>query len=326
MKRTKRTFLSTALLLAAAACGGGGGSDTSTTPLPLGESEAQPPPAAETPPPPAADTTPPPPAPAPAQLKGYTAGDQGFLVNSYAIVDSGEILVIDAQFIKPEADKVVEMLKGLEGKLTTIFVTHPHPDHYFGLETITAAFPDAKVVATADTVDAITKESQGVLAFYKSKKAFKGAFAPYMPSKIVIPAPLAGDTLKVGNTELKVLTFMGAEAKIAHALHDPRSGSLFTGDIAFNKVHMWLKETPPPDWKAALEELKKLAPQRVFPGHGEPGGPEILDADLAYLTEFEAGIKATKDQKHLVKWMTMKFADWRLPVIVELAAPTYKKK
>lgn len=322
MKTTKRSFLVPALL-AAAACGGGGGSDTSTTPLPAAESEA-PPPAETTPPP--AEATPPAPTPAPAQLRGYTAGDQGFLVNSYAVVDGGEILLIDAQFIKPEADKVVEMLKGLEGKLTTIFITHPHPDHYFGLETITAAFPDAKVVATQDTVDAITKESQGVLAFYKSKKAFKGAFAPHMPSKIVIPEPLTGDTLKVGNTELKVLTFMGAEAKIAHALHDPKSGALFTGDIAFNKVHMWLKETPPPDWIAALEELKKLAPQRVFPGHGEPGGVEILDADLAYLKDFDAAVKTAKKQKDLVKAVTGKYADWRLPIIVELAAPTYKKK
>src|SRR5688572_9046387 len=100
MKTTKRSSI--LLLWMAAACGGGGSSDTTTTPLPASETET---------PPPATDM--PPPAPAPAQLRGYMASDQGFLVNSYAVVDGGDILLIDAQFTRPEAEKVVEMLTGL---------------------------------------------------------------------------------------------------------------------------------------------------------------------------------------------------------------------
>lgn len=317
---TRHSLLALALL---AACGGSSSDSTTATttpePVPTGDSATA---EAMTKPTP----TPAPVPAAPPQLHGYTASETGFLVNSYAVVDAGEILLIDAQFIKPDAEKLIEMVKGLDGKVTTIFITHPHPDHFLGLEWVTAAFPEAKVVAAPDTVDAISKEGEGMRAFYASKKAFKGAYARLMPSKVITPEPLAGETLKVGNTELHLLTFMGAEAKIAHALHEPKSNSIFTGDVAFDKVHLWLRETPPATWIPALEELKKLSPQRVFPGHGEPGGPEILDADLAYLADFDAAIKSSRKQKDLVKTMTGKYADWRLPIIVELAATTYFKK
>jgi glyoxylase-like metal-dependent hydrolase (beta-lactamase superfamily II) len=160
----------------------------------------------------------------------------------------------------------------------------------------------------------------------KSKDYFGGALKDVLADKALVPEPLPGDTIRVGATELQVLSYADAEAKTAHPLFEPKTGSLFTGDLAYNGVHAWLKDTPPAKWMSALEDLKKLGVRQVYPGHGEPGGPEILDATLAYLRDFDAAVKASKNQKELVARVKEKHAGERLPIIVELAAPTYFKK
>lgn len=289
------------------------------------EKKAAPEPEAET----AGKTTAPPetpPAAAGPTIKAYTASEQGFLVDSYAVVDGGEILLIDTQLVKPEVERFIDLVKGLDGKVTTIYITHPHPDHVMGAEWLLAAFPDAKLVAAPATVEILKASADKTLAFMKSKDYFGGALKEVLADKAVIPSPIAGETLKVGSTELKILSYPDAEAKTAHPLFDPRSGSLFTGDLAYNKVHAWLKDTPPKGWIAALEDLRKLGARQVYPGHGEPGGPELLDATLQYLHDFESAVAASKSQKELAAAVKAKYPDHRLPIIVDLAAPSYFKK
>ncbi len=268
----------------------------------------------------------PPPAAAGPTVKAYTASEQGFLVDSYAVVDGGEILLIDTQLVKPEVEKFIELVKGLDGKVTTIYITHPHPDHMMGAEWLLAAFPDAKLVAAPATVDVLKASADKTLAFMKSKEYFGGALKDVLAEKAVIPSPITGDTLKVGGTELKILGYPDAEAKTAHPLFDARSGALFTGDLAYNKVHAWLKDTPPMGWIAALEDLEKLGAKQVYPGHGEPGGPELLDATLQYLHDFESAVAASKSQKELAAAVKARYPDHRLPIIVDVAAPSYFKK
>lgn len=267
-----------------------------------------------------------PPAAAGPTIKSYTASEQGFLVDSYAVVDGGEILLIDTQLVKPEVDKFIELVKGLDGKVTTIYITHPHPDHVMGAQWLLAAFPEATLVAAPATVEILEASADKTLAFMKSKEYFGGALKDVLADKAVIPSKLTGDTIKVGGTELKVLSYPDAEAKTAHPLYEPKSGSLFTGDIAYDKVHAWLKDTPPKGWIAALEDLKKLGAKQIYPGHGEPGGPEILDATLQYLHDFESAVAASKSQKELAAAVKAKYPDYRLPIIVDIAAPSYFKK
>ena len=264
--------------------------------------------------------------PAGPTLHAHTASEDGFLVGSYAVVDGGEILVIDTQVIRPEVEAFIELLRGLDGTVTTIFVTHAHPDHYLGLQWLTAAFPEARVVATPETVELMAQGGEATLAFMKSEAYFGGALAPVLPDRVVIPQAHEGSTIRVGATELEILTYPEAESKSGHALYHAASGSLFTGDLAYNHVHAWLKDTPPARWIAALEDMKRRPVKRVFPGHGEPGGPEILDRTLAYLRDFEAAVASSRSRAQLVSKVVQQHPDERLPIIVEIAAPTYFAK
>ena len=51
-----------------------------------------------------------------------------------------------------QANDLADWIASKGKNLTTIYITHGHGDHWFGVGTLLERFPSAKVVATPDTV------------------------------------------------------------------------------------------------------------------------------------------------------------------------------
>jgi glyoxylase-like metal-dependent hydrolase (beta-lactamase superfamily II) len=84
---------------------------------------------------------------APLTLKVHTGrGQIGYDVNSTLVIGEKDILLIDPQFSLSEAHKLAAEILESKKHLATIYSTHPHPDHLFGLAVLKQAFPDAKIV------------------------------------------------------------------------------------------------------------------------------------------------------------------------------------
>ena len=75
-----------------------------------------------------------------------------FDVTSTVITGEKEAFLVDAQFQKQYAEELAARIKDSGKELKVIYISHFDPDYYFGLETLTQAFPDAKVLASAPTV------------------------------------------------------------------------------------------------------------------------------------------------------------------------------
>src|ERR1051326_3453337 len=76
-------------------------------------------------------------------LKVHTGkGQIGYDVNSTMIIGERDIVVIDPQFSLSEAHKLAAEILESKKHLATIYSTHPHPDHLFGLAVLHQAFPD----------------------------------------------------------------------------------------------------------------------------------------------------------------------------------------
>src|ERR1700730_13904530 len=82
----------------------------------------------------------------------HGAGVNGYDVNSTLISGEKDMLVIDPQFSLSEAHRLAAEILESKKNLTLIYVTHPHPDHLFGLAVLHPAFPAAKIVALPATV------------------------------------------------------------------------------------------------------------------------------------------------------------------------------
>ena len=75
--------------------------------------------------------------------------------NSTILTSDSETLVIDAQFLRPDAQALLAKVEATGKPLTTILITHEHPDHVFGAVELLKRYPDAKVYARQVTLDEI---------------------------------------------------------------------------------------------------------------------------------------------------------------------------
>src|SRR5688572_33454603 len=66
------------------------------------------------------------------QVAVFTASAEGFLVNSTLVSGARDAVLIDAAFTRQDALALVDSIKARRKNLTTVYVTHGHPDHYFG--------------------------------------------------------------------------------------------------------------------------------------------------------------------------------------------------
>ena len=89
---------------------------------------------------------------------------------------------MDAYFPPKEVNALVDWIVASGKNLTTIFVTHGHGDHFFGIAAVQKRFPRARAVALPAIIDIMRKQSA---PSYISK--FWGArFPGQIPDKIVI--------------------------------------------------------------------------------------------------------------------------------------------
>lgn len=80
-----------------------------------------------------------------------------------------------------------------------IYISHGDPDYYFGLATLQDAFPQARIVATAQTVAHIQQTQAGKLAYWGPKMGAD------VPARIVVPQVLDGDALQLEGQRLPLI-------------------------------------------------------------------------------------------------------------------------
>jgi glyoxylase-like metal-dependent hydrolase (beta-lactamase superfamily II) len=189
-------------------------------------------------------------------------------VNSALIMGEKDAVLVDPPFTLADAHRVAAMVLDSGKNLTTIFVTHDHPDHFFAMEVLEEAFPDATIVAHKTVVEDIWRS----LPFKVERwSPMLGDNGPTYPSA---PLALESDTIMLEGHELKVLGPMWGDHRHATALWAPEIKALFPGDLVFNQMHLWLGEHRPEDivaWGESLDTLAALEPEIVVAGHAKPG-------------------------------------------------------
>jgi glyoxylase-like metal-dependent hydrolase (beta-lactamase superfamily II) len=71
---------------------------------------------------------------------------------STLVTGDTEAVLIDAQYTESEVSALGDMIERTGTRLTSIFITHGHYDHYYGLGQLVARFPQARPVASAPVV------------------------------------------------------------------------------------------------------------------------------------------------------------------------------
>ncbi len=193
---------------------------------------------------------------------------KGFYANSYLIEGEDECALIDTHLNIDEAQDLTKLINAIGKPLKTIVITHPHPDHYLGLEHLGPLFPTATIQSSKATLEIIRTTAADWQAFPNSLKPLK-----------------QGDIL-LANRQFKCLLLADAESVAPVVLFDTKSKTLITGDHVLNRQHLWMVEGRMEAWRNNLALLADLSPKVVLPGHGDIGGPELIGLTDSYLRDF----------------------------------------
>lgn len=254
------------------------------------------------------------------QLKTITSSPDGFSVNSALVYGRTDAILIDAQFTQSDAQRVVAAIKQSKKNLTVVYVTHAHPDHYFGFGAIKQAFPNAKLVALPGVVKDIQASAEAKV------KQWKPTYGDNIPASPVVPEPLNGTSLTLEGETLQIVDGVQGDAPNSSYVWIPSLNAAVVGDIAYSEIYPWTAETTPAtraEWIKTLDQIAERKPKIVVAGHKQPGMKDdasSLDLTRAYLLYFDQALASSANAEELTKKIKTKYPALGLDIILKIGA------
>ena len=214
--------------------------------------------------------------------------DLRWVANSATLIfGDHDAVLVDTFTTIEQNERLIEWVKAHGRSLTHIYLTHGHGDHVYGIRQLLQAFPGAQAVATAGTIAEARLQASD-----EYRDGFWGRLFPGQIPQPVIPAELAGDTIRLEEHELRVIEAGHTDTTGTTVLWCPSLRLIVAGDVVYNHTHMYLAETTTTsrqEWIASLTKLKDLDPLYVVAGHKQPDyddDPVNIDESIRYLTDF----------------------------------------
>jgi glyoxylase-like metal-dependent hydrolase (beta-lactamase superfamily II) len=228
-------------------------------------------------------------------LKVHTGrGQVGYDVNSTMIIGERDLLVIDPQFSLSEAHKLAAAILETKKRLVTIYSTHAHPDHLFGLAVLEQAFPEARIVALPATVNAAKT------GWPARQKFWFPVYGTNIPGpEPVLPEELAMPVLTLEGEEFPITGgVQGADGPGNSFVWVPSLRAVITGDIVFDRAYFGVpRDAARENWRKTIAQIAALAPAVVVPGHEGPGATRdmrSIEFMKQYIADWDANVARSK--------------------------------
>jgi len=246
---------------------------------------------------------------------------------STLITGDTQAILVDTQYRESDVREVIRRIQASGKTLTTIFITHGHFDHYFGLEMLLAQFPYARAVATPAVAAYIAGNHSAERNFATS------LFGTHALDSTVVPQPLDSDTLQLDDTLFRVIDLEQADIAPTSIVHIPSIGAVIAGDAIYNGVNPFLAASGPADWPkwvASVDRIAALNPTTVIAGHKSPAredGAGCIGETRDYLAQFIEFYGTSADSRELVRRMQELYPDHVNPSALVMSAVTaFKRK
>jgi glyoxylase-like metal-dependent hydrolase (beta-lactamase superfamily II) len=245
--------------------------------------------------------------------KVFFSDESGFAVASVIVMGKTDAALIDAQWSLSNGHRVAAEILETGKTLKTIYVTHAHPDHYFGLGPVAEAFPGAKVIALPEVASTINKQMFGKVDHWKN------IIGPTnVPTKAVNIEPMTKNYFELEGQRIEILPHIMGDLKYNTVVWIPSIKTLYGSDVLFNQAHPFTCEITAEErkqWVKDIERLQKMGAEVVIPGHQKPGMPfdnSSFTFTKDYLIATEEELAKTKDTGAFFYAMATRFPEANL--------------
>jgi glyoxylase-like metal-dependent hydrolase (beta-lactamase superfamily II) len=241
----------------------------------------------------------------------FVAEPRALASNAVLIKGRDEAVLVDNCLIQSDAEKLVRMIRASRRELSTVLITHAHPDHYFGLPAIRDAFPAAKIYARPSVIDAMREYRAKVIHW---QEMYRGE----LPAHIPMPQALIGDSLSLEGHEIRFIDLFMIETVHATAFYLPEQKTFIAGDAVYSQAQHYMSDVGDPDtWIQALQEIRKLGSiDTLFPGHGPVGGRELIDASIQWMRDYKDVAKPGIRFTEIAKAMMARYPQHALAILL----------
>ncbi|MEO6943350.1 MAG: MBL fold metallo-hydrolase [Lacisediminihabitans sp.] len=206
----------------------------------------------------------------------YVQPDGGWMINNMGLIvgAEGATSVDTTSTERRMRDYLHAVAEVTSVPIRRIVLTHSHPDHCNGASLL----PDAEVIAHRNVADELRQSHP--LAPHIFEPFEQGDVRPRLPTIVfdeTVSITADGRPVEVRHPGWPAHTRGDAYVWL------PEDGVLFTGDLVFSDGTPFALSGSPAGWLRALEEMARLTPAVVVPGHGRIGGAELLEPVADYL-------------------------------------------
>jgi glyoxylase-like metal-dependent hydrolase (beta-lactamase superfamily II) len=195
--------------------------------------------------------------------------DLKWVANTTTLIYSEQdALLVDTFLSDAQTAELADWIVATGRRLTTIYITHGHPDHFFGLKLLRDRFPSARAVALPRVVESM----QRALA-PDSVENWRRRFPGMIPARLVSAEPLDNGTFSLEGNAIVAMDIGHTDTDHTTCLHVPSVGLVVAGDAIYNGTHPYLVESDGQglnDWLAAIDKIEALNPRAAVVGHGPP--------------------------------------------------------
>jgi cyclase len=219
--------------------------------------------------------------------------DQGHC-NNVLIEMKDYFIVVDANFPGGALGAMADVRRLSSKPVKYVFDTHHHGDHSYGNPVWTQA--GATTMAFKGVGDEMKRLEPGRwLAAAKSREDVAALHldAPEPPKQdINEELYLVND----GSRKVEFRHFGWGHTRGDGFVYLPKEEVLCTGDEAVNGPYNNLADANIGNWPTVLHAAGKLKVKHVLPGHGLPGGRELLTGQEDFLSSLYKAVKSGVDQ------------------------------
>ena len=232
-------------------------------------------------------------------------------VSATLITGQRDAVLVDTLMTVDQTRALGDWIAATGKSLTTIYLTHGHGDHVFGIGALQKRFPAARAVALPAVIEFMRRqlEPESLDGFWKRR------FPGQIPDDLGTAEPVLEGVPQLEGHDLVPVWLGHTDTDDTTCLHVPSIGLVVAGDAAYNDVHLLLSQSNPKlrrEWIAALDTIESLNPAAVIAGHkraDRADDPVIVEETRQYIRDFDRLADSTSTAQELYEQMLELYPD-----------------